>query len=195
MKVIKINKYHKQQGSYVVYLGNGTCHKFSQDRQAKRFLAITSNFLTKTMYDMRFVFSQIEAQYNRNWGYFLHDKKSMSSKKSLEDNFCKDTLRLIQDEFDLLVERCEFTNGNYFAFQKSTLIIKECKRVVHALDRLHKSKSNAVDRYEYDSIFDRLTHLEASLKNYTEREAYELFTLPVHLDKIKQEFLPVLKIA
>jgi tetrahydromethanopterin S-methyltransferase subunit G len=195
MKIVTINKYHKKNGSYVVFLGNGTCHKFSQDRQAKKFLNTTSKFLTSILYDMRYTYSQIEVQYNRNWGYFLHDKKTMTSKRSLEDNFCKETLRGIQDQFDLIVERCEFTNGNYFAFQKSISIIKECKRVVHTLDKLHKSKSNAVDRYEYDAIFDRLTQLETKINNYTEREAHELFTVPVHLDKIKEEFLPVLKIA
>lgn len=195
MKVITINKYHKRNGSYVVFLGNGTCHKFAQDRQAKKFLCNTSKFLTNNLYDMRFIYSQIENQYNRNWGYFFHDKKTMSSKRSLDDLFCKNTLRDIQDQFDLLVERCEFTNGNYFAFQKSTSIVKDCKRIVHTLDKLHKSKSNAVDRYEYDAIFDRLNQLEIKLNNYTEREAFELFNVPVHLDKIKTEYLPLLKIA
>lgn len=195
MKQVTINKYHKRQGQYVVFLGNGTAHKFNQDRQAKKFLCNTSKFLTSNLYDMRFIYSQIENSYNRNWGYFFHDKKTMSSKKSLEDNFCKETLRAIQDQFDLIVERSEFTNGNYFAFQKSINIIKECKRVVHTLDKLHKSKSNAADRYEYDAIFDRLTQLETKLNNYSEREAHELFTMPVHLDKIKEEYLPVLKIA
>lgn len=194
MKHIKINKYHKINDAYVVYLGNGTVHKFKQERQAKRFLSVTSTFLTKTMYDLRYIYSQIELQYNRNWAYFYHDKKSMSSKKSLDDNFCKGTIRLIQDEFDLIVERCEFTNGNYFSFQKLILIIKESKRIVHTLDKVHKSKSNAVDRYEYDALFDRLTFLESKLNNYNEREAYELFTMPTHLDNMK-EYVPVLKIA
>lgn len=195
MKLITINKYHKRNGAYVVYLGNGTSHKFNQDRQAKKFLATTSKFLTSNLYDMRFIYSQIVNQYNRNWGYFFHTKKTMTSKKSSDDFFCKTTLQNIQDQFDLIVERSEFTNGNYFAFQKSISIIKECKRVVHTLDKLHKSKSNAVDRYEYDAIFDRLTQLEVKLNNYNEREAFELFTVPIHLDKMKQEYLPVLKIA
>lgn len=110
----------------------------------------------------------------------------------MDDVFCKETLRSVQDTFDIIIERCEFTNGNYFAFQKSTHIIKELKRVLLQLDKLHKSKSNAVERYEFDSYYESLDKLEIKIQNYSEREAFDLFKMPIHLDRMKDEFLPVL---
>jgi hypothetical protein len=192
MKHVTINKFHKQNKNYVVYLGNGTCHNFKQERQATQFLATTSKFLTKNLYELRMSFNQITVQYNSDWAYFFHDKKTMSSKKSMDDAFCKETLRAIQDTFDIIIERCEFTNGNYFAFQKSIHIVKELKRVVLQLDKLHKSKSNAAERYEFDTYYENLDRLENKVQNYSEREAFDLFRMPIHLDKLKDEFLPVL---
>lgn len=195
MKHVKISKYHKNEKYFVVYLGNGTCHNFTQDRQAKRFLAITSKFLTKSLYDLRFVFGQITALYIRNWAYFKHNKASMSHRHIVDENFCKEAIRSVEDSFDLIINRCQYTNGNYFAFQKQTLIVRYLKDVVLKLDKLHKTKSNAVDRFEFDAIFDRLQSIEKQLNNYHQAKAYDLFTLPIHIGDDQREFIPELKIT
>jgi len=195
MKHVKISKYHKSNSSYVVYLGNGTCHSFSNEVKAKRFLNLTSNFLTKSLYDLRYIFGQVNQIYIRNWAYFKHNKITMSHKHIVSETFCKETLRSVEDSFDLIINRCEYTNGNYFAFQKQTLIVRYIKDVILKLDALHKNKSNAVDRYEFDALFDRLKTIEQNLNNYSQREAYELFTLPMHIGDDKREFIPELKIS
>lgn len=193
MKHVRVSKYHKQNEKYIVYLGNGTCHSFKQEVQTLRFLALTSKFLTKSLYDLRFIYCQVSAIYHRNWAYFMHNKAHMSHRLVADEMFCKETLRSIEDQFDLIINRCEYTNGNYFAFQKQTVIVRMCKDVVLKLDKLHKTKSNAVDRFEFDALYDRLKHAEDRLVNYSQTEAYQYFTLPIHIGDDHREFIPELQ--
>lgn len=195
MKHVKVCKYHKHDEHYVVYLGNGTCHSFKQERQTLRFLALTSKFLTRTLYDLRYVYCQVNSLYNRNWAYFMHDKSHMSHRLIADDNFCKETLRGIEDQFDLIINRCGYTNGNYFAFQKQTVIVRMCKDIILKLDKLHKIKSNAVDRFEFDALYDRLKHIEAALDTYSQSDAYTQFSLPIHIGDDQREFIPELQIS
>lgn len=190
-----MSKYHKYGKNYLVYLGNGTTHNFAQTRQAKRFLALTSKFLTKTLYELRFIFCQVNTIYIRNWAYFKHNKATMSHRHIVDETFCKETLRATEDTFDLVVNRCEYPNGNYFAFQKQQLITRYLADVVLRLDKLHKTKSNAVDRFEFDAIYTRLQQIETELSNYSQTQAYQIFTLPMHIGDDTREFIPELKIT
>ncbi len=195
MKHVKITKYHKLNKVYVVYLGNGTAHTFSNEVKAKNFLCITSNFLTKNLYSLRLIYSECQNLFNRNWGYFAHNKKTMSSNNVIDERFCIENLRSIEDQFDLVIKRSDFTNGNYFAFQKQQLISRMCKDVILKLDKVHKKKSNAFDRFAFDDLFERLQHIQNALTNYSQREAYELFTLPIHVGDNETEFIPELRVT
>ncbi len=195
MKHVKISKYHKQNDQYVVYLGNGTCHYFKQEVQTLRFLALSSKFLTKMLYDLWFIYGQVNTLYHRNWAYFKHNKATMSHRHVVDETFCKETIRSVEDQFDLIINRCEYTNGNYFAFQKQMVIVRCCKDVILKLDKLQKSKSNAVDRFEFDAIFDRLKHIETNLEGYGLNEAFKVFACPIHIGDDQREFIPELQIS
>lgn len=190
MKKVCITHIAKEQENYVVYLGNGTIHSFSSTRLAKKFLAETNEFLTQTLYEARTVFMDTWNKYQSAWGFFMHNKKSMSSKMSMDDQSCRSLLTQVEKSFNMIIERGHFPNGNYFVFSHLFFAISSQKRILKVLNEMYASRSITTEIYACNNLYKRLMNLEGDVKNYSEIKASGIFKIriPTHYSEIESDW-------
>jgi len=189
MKKVELKNITKSSNQYSVYLGNGTAHKFSSNRNALQFLNITNRFLTQRLYDARELYSSVWNKYQHQWGYFSHNKKSMDSELRETDRLCHQLLTGCDDSFNQVVIHCGLTNGNYFVFIKLNNIIDNLSETIRHLSNMSRKQSATAELYCYDNLFKRLQNLKSELSNYGFVEAKHLFKMPQHID-MNKEFIP-----
>lgn len=196
MKAVKITHISKEKSMYKVYLGNGTVHQFTRERNAKDFLGATNKFLTQRLYEARDMYGAVWGKYHCNWGYFENNTPG----KGLYhlDRQCKQLLENCESQFSLLVHRAGYTNGNYFVFKQFYYIINSLLEVLNHVSYVANKKSVAMELYALDSLFRRLKILDLELNNYAKDGACSVFKMPMHINMAK-EFTPAeehqLKIA
>lgn len=180
MKKVSIDKFSQQGSKYYVYLGNGTVTTFTQKQQAQQFLNQTNQFLTGQLYSLRQVYKQVSELYIDSWGYFRHDKKTMDSALYAADRAVKNNLRAIENAFDICIDRANWNNGNYFAFQHLITANDGLKNALKELSPVLASKSIAAESYKIDFLFNNLLNIDNSLRNYAQAGAVRLVKIPFH---------------
>lgn len=159
MKLIKIKHYSITNKSYRVAIGNGITRSFDNKKNCLKFLADCNRFLNLKLHEANFIYSDVYAQYRRNWFYFDHHKSPGAILFQLERSI-KNNLTKTEETFDLICERSGFENGNYFVFSHFKAIFNGLKSAVKSLQKLQKSKSSAVDIHKLQVLYDRIIHLE-----------------------------------
>ena len=189
MKNVQLKNISQAGKIYSVYLGNGTVHNFSSHRNANQFIGITNKFLTQRLYNTREIYASVWNKYQTSWGYFSHNKPTMNAELRATDRLCRTLLMQCDDAFNLIVDRCALTNGNYFVFIHLNFIIDNLQQTVRNLSNISRKQSATAELYCYDSLFRRMQDLKSELSNYGFVEAKHLFTMPQHID-MNKEFIP-----
>ncbi len=184
MKSINIKGATKSKNGVTIYLGNGTVHHFTNQKQANLFLTITNKALTQNLYELRFLYVEIWKQYQRDWGYFGHNKPTMTADVRHQDRECSDLLKATEQSFNLCIERSSWANGNHFVFTHLNRVIYNLKQVLLVLNRIHRRKSNTVELYEFDNLFKRIQSVEHDIITYGQHKAAVLVKVPLHIEEI-----------
>jgi hypothetical protein len=184
-KVDLLNFTHDREG-YKVCLGNGTIHYFSNEKAVKKFLVDTNKFLTRQLYDVRSIYISTWTIYQNNWCYFKHDKATMGIQQYVDDRTLAADLAQCQENFNYVISRCQYTNGNHFTFRHLLQSIELLKHCIKVLDQLFAKKSNAMDTYANQSLFRRLLQAETEINQYGQLEARAFFKLPEVLDEFHE---------
>lgn len=199
MKQIKLTTYSKdlKKGKiYEVYLGNGTAHFFKSEQSTKQFLAQTSKYLTDLLHEIHELYQAIWKEYQENWFYFQHNKKTMSAKFYDDDRTCRRKLHDIEELRDLIVERSDWSLGTIFSFKNSELILDNFKLILKILTELNRSRSNTNEIYKLKSLYRRTMVLKQDLEGYSEEDAVFLFEVPKEInEKATTLFKPIIKVA
>lgn len=191
MKKISVNNFQSEKGKYTVCLGNGTATTFTNKEKAQQFLNETSQFLTQQLFNINKAYTLVNVFYRDcNWGY-LDGKKQNNNYPEIE-RFCEASLRTVTNNLDLAVNRCTWTNGNYFTFIHLQNSVNELKLVLKELAPLCRQRSATDQLYTIDFYFMMLTTIESALKNYAFFGA-RLFKVPVHEIDYQTEYKPDFK--
>ena len=193
MKKINLNNFHSEKGKYTVCLGNGTATVFTNKEKAERFLAETSTFLTQQLYNINSAETLVAAFYrDSNWLYLEISGKNNYAEV---ERYCEASLLSVKNNLSLAVNRCTWTNGNYFTFIHLLNAVKDLKTVLKELASLCKKRSATDALYKIDFLFKTvLTNIENDLNNYAFLGA-RLFKIPVHELDNETEYKPDLKTA
>jgi hypothetical protein len=181
MKSISLKQFSVTNGTYTVTLGNGITKRFKNRKACLKFLVNCSRFLTLTLVEANAIYAELLVNYRRNWFYFDHNKNPGFALYEA-DRICARDIVEIQNSFNLIIERCHYTNGNHFVFAHFRTIFSTMRCIVIHLKLLQLSKSNAVDVHELQIIFKRLLSMERTLLEYNgsftkeQIDADEIFT-------------------
>lgn len=195
MKKINLKAYSKKDGQYYVYLGNGTAHQFKQDRQAKKYLADTNDYLTHKLFELHDIYIGIYSHYQNNWCYFMHDKPGNKHQFYNNDRAALKALNSTMDAFNIAIERANCTNGNHFVFSHLRAAIANLKQVLKVLNWLNEARNNRKELYSYRNLFERILKVENDLSNYGQITCVCVFRVPEHLEESETEYIPKLAVA
>ena len=199
MKEVKLKTYSKglkNEKIYEVYLGNGTAHFFNSEQLTKQFLARTSRYLTDLLHEIHVLYQEVWREYQDNWFYFRHNKKTMSIQFCDDDRACSQKLRDIEDLRDLIIDRSEWSMGPIFSFKHSELILNNLKQILKILTNLNRTRSNTNELYKLKSLYRRTMLLKQDLQGYSEEDAVFLFEVPKEInEKNRNLFKPIYKVA
>lgn len=162
MREVLIKTFNREQGEYIVRLGNGTLHKFKSEKATKKFLADTNRFLTEFTYRCNSILVELY-QHGREIWLIAPDFRSPIAHQSLE-HFVKQ-----------VYERSDWAAGNYFSFidlrkfcdhAKSTIKVYRNVGRVATTDRRHR----------LDCLFSQVQDLQIRLMNYGEAQCFSTFS-------------------
>lgn len=192
MKKISLKYFKSEKGKYTVCLGNGTATTFTNKEKAERFLNETGQFLTQQVYNINKASTLVNNFYRDcNWGYL--DANNQNKNYPEIERFCDASLKSVINNIDLAVNRCTWTNGNYFTFIHLQNAVKDLKTVLIELAPVCKQRSATDSLYTIDFLFKTvLTSIENDLNNYAFLGA-RLFKVPVHELDYQTEYKPDLK--
>jgi hypothetical protein len=174
MKKIKLNQYIKTDDEYLILLGNGTEHRFPSKAKALRFLSKTSRFLTDRLYEYNSLFAELHYLYRLNWGFFDHDKKTLSGATIHMDMLIRKeftTISNVDGLFDKVVKLSKRSGGNYYAFNHLRMIGDSLKGCCKSLLEINRKKSYAPVTYQLECLFNRLLEIETRINNYGQMKA------------------------
>lgn len=183
MKTININKitkankhsHYTRERLHKVYIGNDLNCYFSNFNEAEWFIAETNRMLNKTAQELNRVFIEVWCEQRKI--YLTYHKHFMRMNN-------KGISAQIERQFDLMLTRSHWENGNSFTFTYLYQISDTLDEWINEImDMLRKNnKNNNVD--DFKAIRERLSYIKQKLdswgKKYNEREP------PAPYDKRKQ---------
>ena len=141
-----LSSHYIKQKMYSVSLGNQVTKWFSNEKDAKAFLAEVNRLLNQVIHELNYIYGNVFAEYRHNWGYFEKDR--MNAEKQIIRS-----MQLIDRSFNLAVNRCRLTNGNHFTFSHLLNIINEIEHIIQILitlmsDRKHYAEVHRLNVYQ-----------------------------------------------
>lgn len=195
MKKVNLKVVSKQTDKYFVFLGNGTAHQFTRDRDAQKFLSDTNDYLTHKLFEAHDIYSSVFLHYQNNWCYFRHDKPGPKAQFYNNDRTALRRLNDCMEAFNAVIDRCNSVNGNHFVFLHLRTALNNLKAVIQILNWLNESRSKRKELYAYRTLFDRILKVENDLNNYGQTTCVCIFRVPEHLEDSATEYIPKLAIA
>lgn len=168
MREIVIKTVEKEKGFHVIRLGNGTIHRFSSIRAARKFLAETNRFLTETLFKLNEVLSELYQHGREVW---INSDEIRGADK-FEIRF-----RTLEHYLKQSYMRACWAAGNYFVFIDLQKFCEQAKSLVKFLLQVkHVQQTDTIRRHKLDKVFSEVHGYEMQLLNYGQLQAYELFS-------------------
>ncbi|MGQ0829419.1 MAG: hypothetical protein ACT4ON_13605 [Bacteroidota bacterium] len=190
-KEIRLTNTTKIGKTYQIYLGNGTINTFTSERDAKYFLAATNNFLTDKLHDLHQTYVDVWNRYQENWFYFENSRTTGKSELYAMERNCSKQLDSIRALLDFSVQRCGFTNGNYFVFINFQKITEYLEDIIRLLAEMYGKHSNTNAISKMDVLIRRVLYTRNELANHAKRSTTKLFRIPTHISEDK-DYIPEL---
>lgn len=154
---------------YRVNLGNGIDKRFGTKKEALKFLAEVSRFLTYKLHECNELYVACFSMYRRAWFYFDHNKPRGRSVGDLreKERLCEHNLRAVADAFTLLYRRSNWTNGNHFVFTHFNVILNALAEVCQVLAYVYENKSVAGLQYQIEILSTKIAYCRRTIDNYT----------------------------
>lgn len=168
MREIVIKTVYREHGSHVVRLGNGTIHKFTSEKSARKFLAETNRFLTAKFFESNQILSELYSHVREIW---------IISPEIKERHQLDDQVHVLEATLKRSYSRSSWAAGNYFTFIDHTKFCQFAKVLIKFLRNVrHVSQTDTLRRHRLDRLFDQVHGIEMQLMNYGQLQAYEHFS-------------------
>ena len=127
------NKFHS------ISLGNGITNYYSNVRDLRKFLANTNSFLNSELVELNTIYIGLFSEYRNLWFYQL--SKDLIN----EETFRKEFYSLMKN-FDLIILRSNWENGNQFVFKWMFSICDSLHNVAEILERVCIRQNNYLSK-------------------------------------------------
>lgn len=170
------------KGMYSITLWWNKKYYFPSTRKALRFIAIVNQFYTKMLYESRSIYIDVWVKSERSIPYLTHNNSAFpqaAMRRSL-----RGSMHSCEKALDLINERSHWDNGNWIVRNQFRIIIDACTEAVTILKKLYKTKNNAMEIFELDSLGRRIELFEITLLMFGDEESRTLNKPKLHDGKI-----------
>ena len=158
-----INTIYTRQKLYHITLGNGLSEYFTSNKQACKYLVHINTELNLILHEVNNFYCECFSLYRHNWFYFA--TQGVNQKKFMDyESVIKNSLADIEKSFSLIIERCQWANGNVFVFTHFFGILSHLNRVLLILIKLHRAKSNYASVRNIEGLRRRGLYIKKTLK-------------------------------
>lgn len=177
MKQIKIQQFtspdkqsiYTERQKYKVTLGNGYIGTFTDKKNLSNFITEANLFLNTKLHELNFIYIELFGFYRIAWFYMDQKKSSQLNLRQLETK-TQNSLRQMDQAFNLIIDRSGYTNGNHFVFSHFKSIINPQIDLIENLLLLYKSKGHTDKVYKLEFLKNQLLFIDNEIKVYPETE-------------------------
>lgn len=191
MKTIILHNYTKEKNGFSVYLGNGTVSQFSNLKDTKQFLAVTSKELTKIWTELWNIHKHSSQSFENYFPLLLVSKKGGNGNLLGYDRKLQQNISQSITIFNDVIWKCGWTNGNYLAFHFLSVISDMELDNLKMLAEIARQKNFHHDLGTYDFSAERIVNVQNRLASYSRVTAKALFDVPKHFDFSDREKAPL----
>lgn len=163
MKSVQLTRINTRDRKHEVFLGNGSRTVFGNKKEAKKFLADASRFMTKKLVDLNEIYSRVFVEYRQLW-FLLSNHKGTKTNYLQEERAIKDGLDTVNHFFDKVANNRGFSD--YTVFIDARKICLFLSETIKALVYLNKRRNNTVTYYSLENLLTRCTELATEINNY-----------------------------
>jgi hypothetical protein len=158
MKKPKINQVLKDTKGYYVYCGEGLKFNFPSQREAKAFLSQLNRFLTTHLVLLNQRYVNLFSIY-RSYFFIIHESQAytFSPKKSFD---------IIDNCFDLAVNRSNSENGAVFTLQHIRVIYNSLQTITGQLLEIAYSRSDTPKIHELNAFKYDIRLIEKAFEDF-----------------------------
>lgn len=144
---------------YSIFLGNDLTCYFKSMTKAKAFIGETNRMLNDTAQELHLIYIDIWNTYRKM--YFSHHLLFIRMN-------CKDYPVIIEKQFDHMIRRSGWQNGNYFTFTYFDSIINYLQAWIKEITGVLKKANSVYLCQQFDSFNNRFEYLQYKLKTWGE---------------------------
>lgn len=178
-------------GMYRFFLSWNKVFHFNSKRDHGRFVAITNQFFTRSMYKARLIYLDVLNKFHRDWGYFEHDKPTMGPEYDLERR-CEAALHGVHTAFNLMHSRSHWDNGSSIVVKQMNVVTVGIRESIALLRELNIKRNSTMELYVLDKLSDDILLLEHCIECFGPEEAKTLQKPTIHKPVLPVSTLAIL---
>lgn len=148
-----------RERQYSVYLGNDLTCYFKNKTKARAFIAETNRMLNQSAQELHLIYIDIWNAYRKM--YFSHHLLFVRMN-------CRDYPVIIEKQFDFMIRRSSWENGNHYTFTYFDSIIDYLKAWIKEIKSVLKKANSLYLFQQFDSFNNRFEYLQYKLKTWGE---------------------------
>ncbi|QIA08264.1 hypothetical protein [Draconibacterium halophilum] len=164
---LSIKTYTHVHEHYVVKLGNGTVHEFSNEKKCKKFLVKSSKFLTKRYNRLNLIFADVFSLYRQVYFYFDDNRDKRHSELYADRRQVNALISYVEKQFEQLTFIGIRSDGNFLVFPNLYSLIESLIEILLIIRKLNSKKSYAATEIRCDFLINQLQECKAEIQNYS----------------------------
>jgi hypothetical protein len=167
MREIVIKTVTKEEGYHIVRLGNGTVHRFTSDKAARKFLADTNRFLTGLLFNLNSALADIYIHGRELW--IITDEVQ-------ERDHVNEQISALEFYLKQSIIRAPYKSGNYLAVIDLRKFCEHAKKLIkYLLNIKYVRQTDTLRKHKLENLFNQVHGYEMQLMNYGQLQAYAHF--------------------
>jgi len=146
--------------SYQLYLGNGHKVRFRNETKAKAFLVEVNESLNFCLLRINKVYKDLFCHYRDVWFYLDNGKKAVA-----EDVMIRNMFDAIDKNFELMVTRSHFENGNNFVFKYLNHCLENLTEIASILQEIDLARHEYIDHRMVKVILVEIKSIKNDVNN------------------------------
>ena len=168
---LTVRTYTNVDDNYVVKLGNGTVHEFSNEKKCKKFLVKSSKFLTKRYNRLNLIFADVFSLYRQVYFYFDDNRNKRHSSLYADRRKVNSLVSYIEKQFEQLTFIGIRSDGNFLVFPNLYSLIESLIEILLIIRKLNAKKSYAATQIRCDFLISQLQECKSEIQNYSLKSA------------------------
>lgn len=176
MKSIFVQNIQEAEGIYVIALGDGTLHSFSNLKAARAFQVSVNNFLTTQLHNFNQVYVELFSAYRNCWGYFYNTKNTTISNNYFNESKIKEAFNSIDTMLDLSCTSYSRQVDYYRVYRDFEQIAINMKLICCELNNEIANKSQSIFSLKINYILTQINNISFEITKFSHADLHHKIT-------------------